>query len=208
MAAEVHPLVAAEVHGVEEAAGGQRAEAFTGVEGVGQPSELAEVPSSELGEDVASTHVELTTPHVSAGEAPSGLGRLGEEFTEESVASVNRPVTEAAGVAAEAGQQLEPHIDVAVRELAHRLYYLGIDVEPSVLAAYVEKYGGEAFDAVVREVAKALAASYRVPYAAGEVEELVKKYGLEQASAALKAAKEEAARGEDVREVLKRLLNQ
>jgi len=94
-----------------------------------------------------------------------------------------------------------------VRELAHRLYSLGIDVEPSVLASYMEKYGEEAFDAVVREVAKALAASYRVPYAAGEVEELVKKYGVEQASAALKAAKEEA-RGEDVREVLRRLLNQ
>jgi len=41
-----------------------------------------------------------------------------------------------------------------------------------------------------------------------DLEELVKKYGLEQASAALKAAKEEAARGEDVREVLRRLLNQ
>jgi len=39
-----------------------------------------------------------------------------------------------------------------------------------------------------------------------EIEALIKKYGLEQASAALKAAKE--ARGEDMREFLKRLLNQ
>jgi len=73
----------------------------------------------------------------------------------------------------------------------------------------VEKYGEGTFDAVVRDVAKALAASYRVPYADSEVEELVKKYGLEQASAALRAAKEKAAaRGEDVREVLRRLLHQ
>jgi len=103
----------------------------------------------------------------------------------------------------------EPRVEGAVRELAHKLYSLGIDVEPSVLASYVEKFGEGAFDVVVRDVAKALAASYRVPYAAGEVEELVKKYGLEQAAAALKAAKEEAAaRGEDVREVLRRLLQQ
>jgi len=117
--------------------------------------------------------------------------------------AVSRPV---AG-AAEAGR--EPHVDEAVRELTHKLYSLGIDVEPSVLVSYVEKYGGEAFDVVVRDVAKALAVSYRVPHAAGEAEELIKKYGLEQASAALKAAKEEtAARGEDVREVLRRLLQQ
>jgi len=107
--------------------------------------------------------------------------------------------------AAEAGR--EPRVEAAARELAHRLYSLGIDVEPSVLASYVEKYGEEAFDAVVRDVAKALAASYRVPYAAAEAEELIKKYGVEQASAAIKAAKE-AARGEDVREVLRRMLNQ
>jgi len=133
------------------------------------------------------------------------LGRVGEEASIKEVASsVSRPVSEAA----EAGKQVEPRVEAAVRELAQRLYSLGIDVEPSVLAAYVEKYGGEAFDAVVKDVAKALAASYRVPYAAAEVEELVKRYGLEQASAALKAAKEEAARGEDVREVLRRLLQQ
>jgi len=113
-------------------------------------------------------------------------------------------VTEAAG--AIASRLDEPRVEMTVHELAQRLYSLGIDVEPSVLATYVEKFGGEAFDAVVRDVAKALAASYRVPYAAGEVEELVKKYGLEQASAALKAAMEEAARGEDVREVLRRFL--
>jgi len=190
----------AEESGVEEAASGQQA--LSGVEG--QSSELAEVPSSGLADGVVSTQsVELTTPHVSTGEAPSGLERVGEEFAEESVASVNRPVAEAA----EAGR--EPHVDAAVRELAHKLYSLGIDVEHSVLVSYVEKFGEGAFDAVVRDVAKALAASYRVPYAAGEVEELVKKYGLEQASAALKAAKEEAAaRGEDVREVLRRLLQQ
>jgi len=99
-------------------------------------------------------------------------------------------------------------VEAAVRELAQRLYSLGIDVEPSVLAAYVEKYGEEAFDAVVREVAKALAASYRVPYAAAEAEELIKKYVLEQVSAALRAAKEAAAGGEDVREVLRCLLQQ
>jgi len=204
-------LPAAEVHGVEEPAGGQRAEAFSGIELVGQLSggKTTEAPLGELMEGAVSTQpTEVVAPHVSAGEAPSGLGRVGEEFAEESVASVSQPVAEAAGAIAEASQQIEPHIEAAVRELANRLYSLGIDVEPSVLASYVEKYGGEAFDAVVREVAKALAASYRVPYAASEVEELVKKCGLEQASAALKAAKEEAARGEDVREVLRRLLNQ
>jgi len=99
-------------------------------------------------------------------------------------------------------------VEAAERELAHRLYSLGIDVEPSVLAAYVERYGEKAFDAVVRDVAKALAASYRVLYAAGEAEELIKKYVLEQASAALRAAKEAAARGEDVREVLRHILQQ
>jgi len=127
---------------------------------------------------------------------------VGGELTEKTAASVSQHVAEAA----EAGRG--PRVEEAVRELAQRLYSLGIDVEPSVLVNYVEKYGGEAFDAVVRDVAKALAASYRVPYAAGEVEELVKKYGLEQASVALKAAKEEAARGEDVRQVLRRLLQQ
>jgi len=69
----------------------------------------------------------------------------------------------------------EPHVEAAERELTHRLYSLGIDVEPSVLAAYVERYGEKAFNAVVRDVAKALAASYRVPYAAGEAEELMKE---------------------------------
>jgi len=188
---------AAEETSVEEAASERLAEASSGVEG--QLSELAEVPSSGLAEGVSSTQLaEVAAPQASAGEAPSGLGRVGDEAGVKEVAEAVRR--------AETGRG--PRVEGAVRELAHKLYSLGIDVEPSVLATYVEKYGEEAFDAVVREVAKALAASYRVPYAAGEVEELVKKYGLEQASVALKAAKEEAARGEDVREALRRLLNQ
>jgi len=189
--------------GIEESASGQLAETSSGVEGIGQPleSKLVDEPSSELTEGATST--QLPVPQMSADETPSSLEHVSEEAS-----SVSRLVTEATGAATETSQQVEPHIEAIVRELAHRLYSLGIDVEPSVLAAYVEKYGGEAFDTVVRDVAKALAASYRVPHAAGEVEELVKKYGLEQASAALKAAKEEAARGEDVREVLRRLLNQ
>jgi len=186
---------AAEEAGVEEPASGRQE--LSGVEG--RPSELAVESLSGLAEGFSSTQpVKLTAPQASAGEAPSGLGRVGDEAgVKEIVEAVRR---------AEAGR--EPRVEEAVRELAHRLYSLGIDIEPSVLATYVEKYGGETFDAVVREVAKALAASYRVPYAAGEVEELIKKYGLEQASAALKAAKEAAARGEDVKEVLRRLLNQ
>ena len=196
---------AAEVHGVEGPASGQQV--LSGVEG--QSSELAEVPSSELAGGAALTQlVEQPAPQT-ASETHGGLEHAGEELTERTIASMSQPVTEAAGATAEAAEASRvPHVDEAVRELAHRLYSLGIDVEPSVLASYVEKYGGKAFDAVVRDVAKALAASYRVPYAAAEAEELVKKYGLEQASAALKAAKEEVASGEDVREVLRRLLNQ
>jgi len=188
---------AAEEAGVEEAASGQKT--HSGVKD--QLSELAVESLSRLAveESITSTQpVELATPQESAGETPSGLGRVGEEAGAKEVAE---PVSRA-----EAGR--EPRVDAAVRELAHRLYSLGIDVDPSVLASYVEKYGEGAFDVVVRDVAKALAASYRVPYAAAEAEELVKKYGVEQASAALRAAKEEAAGGEDVREVLRRLLNQ
>jgi len=72
-------------------------------------------------------------PQTSAGEAPSGLERVGEEFAEESVASVSRPVAETAGATAETSQQVEPHVEAAVRDKAHRLYSLGIDVEHSVL---------------------------------------------------------------------------
>ena len=197
---------AAEELGVDWPASGQRAEALSGVELVGQPSELAEVPSSELAEGIASTqHVEQPAPKT-ASEAPGGLEHMGGESTERTTASVSQPVTEVAGATAEAGR--EPHVETAMHELAQRLYSLGIDVEHSVLASYVEKFGEGAFDAVVRDVAKALAASYRVPYAAGETEKLIKRYGLEQVSAALKAAREEAARGEDVRDVLRRLFNQ
>jgi len=185
-------VTATEEAGVVEPASGQQA--LSGVEEVGQPSEVAELPSSGLAEGVSSIQLAVSQ----AREAPSGLERVGEEAgVKEVTASVGR---------GEAGRG--PRVEGAVRELAHRLYSLGIDVDPSVLASYVEKFGEEAFDAVVREVAKALAASYRVPYAAAEAEELVKKYGVEQASAALKAAKEAAARGEDVREALRRLLNQ
>jgi len=191
------PAQAAEVHGVEEAASGQQA--LSGVEGQSSEAKLAEELSGEaVVEGTAST--QPAVPQTSAGKAPSGLERVGEEAGVKEVAEAVKQHV------AEAGRG--PHVEAAVRELAHRLYSLGIDVEHSVLASYVEKFGEGAFDVVVRDVAKALAASYRVPHAASEVEELVKKYGLEQASAALKAAKEEAARGEDVREVLRRLLNQ
>jgi len=117
------PAQAAGESGVEEAAGGQQADASSGIEQVGQISEgkTTEAPLGELMEGAASTQpTEVVAPHVSAGEAPGGLEHIGKELAEKATASVDRPMAEAAGAATESGR--EPHVEAAVRELAHKLY--------------------------------------------------------------------------------------
>jgi len=88
------PAPAAEEPGVEEPASGQKT--HSGVEEMGQPSEakMAEVPSSGLAVEegaVVAQPAEVATPRASAGEAPSGLERVGEEAGVKEVAeSVSR----------------------------------------------------------------------------------------------------------------------